>query len=179
MIDATTPLTEFDSGNLILGDTDQELSIDTREENRAAALSLVSQAQRSLVIMSRDLDPLIYGNPVFVDAVSALARRSRQTQIQILIGGSAAIVRDGHRLIPLSHRLSSSIQIRKMHKEFSRYNEAFLIADKTGVLHRPKADLYEARVSFKAPLKARELLDTFNTIWDVSAPDPELRRISL
>lgn len=178
-MDTTNPLAGFDCRDLILGDTDQELSIDTREENRAAALSLVSQARRNLVIMSHDLDPLIYSNQVFIDALSALARRSRHTQIQILIRGSAAIVRDGHRLIPLSQRLSSSIHIRNIHRDFSRFNEAFLIADRTGILHRPKADLYEGKVSFRAPLKARELLDTFNTIWDISAADPELRRISL
>jgi len=179
MMDTTTPLVEFDAGDLILGDTDQELSIDTREENQAAALSLVSQTRRNLVIISRDLDPLIYSNQAFIDALSALARRSRHTQIQILIGSSMAIVHDGHRLIPLSQRLSSSIHIRKIHRDFSRFNEAFLIADRTGVLHRPKADLYEGKVSFKNPLKARELLDTFNTIWDISAQDPELRRVSL
>ena len=178
-MDATTPLTEIDMGDLILGGSNQELSLETREENRAMALSLVSQTRRNVVIVSRDLDPPIYSNQAFVDALSALARRSRHTHIQILIRDSMAIVRDGHRLIPLSQRLSSSFQIRKIHRDFSRFNEAFLIADEIGVLHRPKADLYEGKVSFKAPLKARELLDTFHAIWEISAPDPELRRLGL
>ncbi len=178
MMDTSTP-TVFDTGDLVLGETDQELSIETREENRAVALNLVSQTRQHLVIASRDLDPLIYSNQDFIDALSALARRTRQTQIQILIRDSMAIVRDGHRLIPLSQRLSSSIHIRRIHRDYGRFNEAFLIADRTGVLHRPKADLYEGKVCFKAPLKARELLDTFHTIWEISAPDPELRRLGL
>ena len=82
MMDTTTP-TGFDAGDLILGETDQELSVETREENRAVALNLVSQTRQHLVIASRDLDPLIYSNQDFIDALSALARRSRQTQIQI------------------------------------------------------------------------------------------------
>ena len=163
----------------ILGETDEELFVDNSELSRAAALRLVSQAQNKLLIITRNFDPLIYNNRAFVDAVSVVARRSRHSDVRILVHDRALMAREKHLLVALAQRLKTYIHIREVHKHFRRYNEAFLLVDSSGVLHRKKSDLYEGTVNFKAPALARELGGTFRTIWEHSQPNIDLRATGL
>ena len=92
---------------------------------------------------------------------------------------SGNAVKYGHRLIPLSQRLTSFIEVRKVADDFKDYNEAFLIADETGYVHRKHADRFEGVAQFNAVKEAVNLLIFFNEVWRNSAPDPDLRRIYL
>lgn len=162
-----------------LGATLGEIEINNAEENRVAALQLVSQARHTLCIYSRHLDAAIYSTGPFAEVVTQLAIRSRHSQVRILVQDSAPIVQQGHRLVELSYRLSSRVQIRKPADEFKEYNEAFLIVDDQGVLHRRHADRYEATVNFCAAGAAAPLLKHFNHVWTLSETDPNLRRLDL
>lgn len=162
-----------------LGDTDAELRVATSTDNRHAALALTEQAKRSLHIFTRDLDAPVYDQPPFIQAVSALATRSRYSRILILLQSSERAVKNGHRLIELSRRLSSFIELRKPHHDFREYNQAFLIADEVGLLRRPIADRYDGMLNFKAPLAAREYLDFFTQVWERSEADPDLRQLHI
>ncbi|MEA3410673.1 MAG: hypothetical protein U9R74_03945 [Pseudomonadota bacterium] len=165
------------NGRFQLGETSERLVLATRAENRAASVALVRQARHSLLIIIRELDGPLYANAPFVDVVSTLARRSRHTSTRILVMESEAIMHQGHLLIELSQRLSSSIQIRKLGEEGRDFNQACLVADSTGVLHRPQSDLYAGTLDFNAPGQAQILTARFEELWEHSAPDPELRRL--
>jgi len=162
-----------------LGATRGDIEISNAEENRIAALQLVSQARHTLCIYSRHLDATIYSTGPFAEAVTQLAIRSRHSQVRILVQDSTPLVQQGHRLVELSYRLSSRVQIRKPAEEFKEYNEAFLIVDEQGLLHRRHADRYEAIVNFCAAGAAAPLLKYFNHVWNMSEPDPNLRRLDL
>lgn len=164
----------------VLGETDEELTVDTSAQNRATALLLAGQAQRSLLLLSRDLEAPIYNNAPFVEAVSTLARRSRHTDIRILIQDPAPVIKNGHLLVHLCQRLSSAIAVRKSSPaDAGRCNQAFLIADGCGVLLRRPADLYTGTVNFNSPRLARELLHEFNAMWEAGNDEPEPRRLTL
>ncbi len=162
-----------------LGETEGDLQLDSAALNRAAVLSLASQASQRLYITSRYLDAMLYDNAEFVEAVSKLARNNRFSIIRILINDPEPAIKQGHRLVSLGRRLSSSIEIRRFGDEFRNYNEAFLVADTYGVMHRKNADLYESSLSFKAPLKVRELIKAFDVMWKHSIQDSDLRRLDL
>ena len=162
-----------------LGEFKQKIQLETFEENRAAALALVSQASRSLHIFSYDLDPMVYDNPEFVEAVKNLAIGHSHSQVQIIIQDSRKIIEHGHRIIELARRISSSIHIRKTPAEMKTYSQAFLIADQTGVLYRTIGDRYEGYVNFDDRFECKNLLDFFSTTWEHSTPDPELRRLHI
>ena len=165
--------------DFILGVTAAPVALETREENRIAACALARQARSHLCIFTRDLDPPLYDDLCFLDAVTALATRSRFARVRVLVQNSEKAVKYGHRLIELSRRLSSFIQLRRPHADYQDYNEAFLVADGVGLLHRALAHRYEAEVDFKAPLRARLLLKFFDEAWDKSEPDLELRRLHI
>jgi len=163
----------------ILGRHKELLSLETRNENRSVVAALTSQARSTLEILSPDLENDIYDNPEFVAAVSQLARRSRHSSVRILIRDSAPVVKNGHRLVELAYRLSSSIKIRKTGHPYRELNEALIIADETGYLHRKAAHRYEAVASFADRREARRLMEWFNDVWEKSTPDPDLRRLHL
>ena len=62
----------------------ETVAIDTSEECRVAALSMARQAARSIEIVSRSLDPAIYDNAEFADAVSELVTGSRRARVRAL-----------------------------------------------------------------------------------------------
>jgi len=168
----------LDYSKLILGEIQTSIELDSSASQREAAVALVSQAQRSVDIFTRDLDKKIYDNRNFLDAVQNLVV-NQHGLIRILVKDSGNAVKYGHRLIALSQRLTSFIEIRKVVEDYREYNEAFLIADETGFVHRKHADRFEGIARFNAAKEAMNLLVFFNEVWRHSAPDPNLRRIYL
>ena len=173
------PVTDIDLAALRLGEDARELRLSSRDDNRRVAAALVGQATRSLDILSRDLEAEIYDQPDFLEGARALALRSPHVRIRILLQDPARVVGEGHRLVELARRLSSFIEIKRPSHDYRDYNEAFLIADGTGLLHRRLADRFEGLASFKQPLRARELGNFFNEVWQRAAPHPELQRLHL
>ncbi len=162
-----------------LGQTAEDLVLSDSGECREVSLALARQAARSLEIFSHDLDATLYDNEPFLDAIKTLATDSRHSQVRILTQDTEKPVKHGHRIIELTRRLTSSIEIRQVHKDFSDIMEAFLVADVDGILHRKNAARYEAMANFHAPNQARMLLQLFDEVWQKSIVPTELRRLHL
>ncbi|MGM0595319.1 MAG: hypothetical protein ACQETD_12365 [Pseudomonadota bacterium] len=163
----------------ILGETDQSLTFTTAQENHDLALAMIRQAKREVVIMSYDLDPLILSHEDISDALSRFVRQSRQAEARILVQRSDKVVKKGHRLIPLAHRLSSSISLNRPGFDHRDNFESFMVVDGIGYYKRLLADRFEGIANFKAPLEARDLSALFKEMWERSEPDPQLRRLQL
>ncbi len=149
------------------------------DDSREAAVELARSASRHLAIFTQDLEPLIYDRVEFVDAVKALALRSKFSRIRILVKDSSRAVKEGHRLASLAQRLSSYLEVRRLAGDYGAMAEAFLIADESGLLYRPLASRYEGVVDTDDPFRAREKLRLFDEMWERSTPDPELRRLGI
>jgi hypothetical protein len=163
----------------VLGETQGAHRLRTRADHRRAALALVTQARHQVLIMDRDLDPEVYGNEAFVEAISALARRGPRSTIQVLVQDTEPLARHGHGLVALAQRLSSSLAVHRLNPDYHTADESFLVADGYGVLYRPRSDHYEGIVDLKAPSRARALMQGFEAAWTHSLPDPGLRRLQL
>jgi hypothetical protein len=162
-----------------LGESTEVVAVTTGAEARAAVLALVSQARRSVEIVSRHLDPRLYDQPDFVDAAKRLSLGSSRARIRMVVQEVAPVLRQGHRLLELARRLPSFLQIRVPAAEFRGFNQAFLVADGVGYLHRELADRFEGTASFHGPLLARELLRQFEPLWETGSPDPGLRSLRI
>ena len=162
-----------------LGETLAPLEVTTLEEAAAVALALARQAGRTLDIVSRQMDPRLFDTAEFAEAVTQLVLRSRRAQVRVLVQDVEPVLRDGHRLVVLSQRLPSVLQIRVPAEEYRTFNQAFVVADGTGYLHRSLADRFEGTASFHAPARARELLRAFQPIWDTAEPDPSFRTLGV
>jgi hypothetical protein len=172
-------LAELDLEALRIGEDAREIRLESRADNQRLAAALVAQAVRTLEIFSRDLEAEIYEQPDFLEGIKALALRSQHVRIRILLQDPSRVVRDGHRLVEMARRLSSFIEIRRPGHDHRDCNEAFMIVDNTALLHRRLGDRYEGHACFKQPLRARELGNFFEEVWQRAAPHPELQRLHL
>ncbi len=143
------------------------------------ACALAGQARRHLCIMHPTLDAAVFDREPFCDAVSALARSTRQASIRILIQDSRPLVTRGHRLLHLARRLDSAMTIQRLsdHPELS--DDALVIQDRTGLLLLPAAGKSGAIYRPDDAASTQQQLDRFEQLWQSSRPDPELRQLRL
>lgn len=162
-----------------LGETVEEVHVDSAEENKNAAISLVQQARYSIDIFTQDMDAEIYNNKEFEQSIFNLAKRHPNTKIRILTQESGKSVQNGHRLIKLAQSITSSVFINNPSREYKDEQCAFLVVDKLGLLYRITANNrnYKASINFMSPQRAGKLTDFFNEVWEHSTPDIQTRRI--
>ena len=167
-----------DFSNYKLGtSSDESLKIETRQESANAALELVKQCTLKLAIISRDLDPFVYDQTDFVDALRILALNGRYVDIRILVFEPDSIIHKGHKVLDLAGNLSSFIHILKPAPQHITFNESVLIADEIGYLFRENAERYDGKVNFNNRRESKYMLDVFNDMWSTAIPDPNLRRM--
>jgi hypothetical protein len=171
------PLEALNLDDFRLGEDFVQIQLDSRMDNRLVAVALARQARRTIDLFSRDLEAELYDQEPFLQAVKDLTLGSPQAHLRVLLQDASRVVRDGHRLVELMRRLTSSIEIRQPHSDYRSYNEAFLVVDGYGVIHRRLADRPQGIASFKAPLRALELTKFFDDVWERSSPHPDLRRL--
>lgn len=163
----------------ILGETTEEITLETSDENREAAIKMINGCRHHLNIISRDLDPCIYDTRELTDAIKKLALRSRSSRIRIIILQTESLKTRGHRLLDLSERLSSFIEIKKPAKQHSEYNRSLMLVDNCGYIRRPHADRFEGKASFHDRKSVAELQEEFKILWENGEYDPNFRRLSL
>lgn len=71
------------------------------------------------------------------------------------------------------------MHIRKVHQDYPAQTDAFLVVDDCGVLIRPKPDEFKGYVLYNDPSRARQLQRQFDTAWEHSLSDPDLRSFLL
>jgi phosphatidylserine/phosphatidylglycerophosphate/cardiolipin synthase-like enzyme len=162
--------------NALLGEA-ADFALHNSNDNRLAALRLISQAHRTIHVFSRDLEPRVFDDAAITDALSALARRHRSSHVRLLVADVGAPQRSGHRWLELVQKLSSKIDVRVVHDDHQHHPFCFLIADQSGLLYRSNATEYDGEVHFHAPLMCLEKLKFFDEVWQISRPASELRRL--
>ena len=85
-----------DFERFLLKEDSESVDIDTSEACRTAAVSMVRQAARSIEIVSRNLDPQMYDNAEFCDAVTRLVVGSRRARVRALLRDTDRVA--GNRL---------------------------------------------------------------------------------
>lgn len=165
--------------NFILGVTCESIQIDSRQVNQDAILKLLSSAQNQICIISRYLDPTIFSTQEFIDNASEFIRRSKTSSIRILVHDTDPMVKNNHRILSLSQRVSSKIEIRTICNDYSQFNQSYVVADSRAYIHNLKGDLYDAEVNFNDPDKSNELMEKFKNIWELSQQEAEVRRLCI
>lgn len=143
------------------------------------SVEMVGGARRRLDIVSHSLEPAVYDTEAFLEAVKKLVLTPRGQARILVLDPEALISRGGHRLVDLATRVSSRMEIRRPGPEDQEFNEAMLIVDDVGMIHRKLSDRYEGVANFHAPLRAAQLLESFESLWQNAEADPHFRRLML
>ena len=169
----------MDFSGHIIGEEDKVIHLDSMSDNRSAAIALASQCRRSIILQSYDLDPIIYNEVDFIEAIRQVAVNNTHANIKILIEDASKVITGGHRLIELMRRVTSFIQIQKINTDLKTLSDAFLICDETALIYRKQTHRYEGFVNFNDRGKCREIMADFRDSWEKSAPEPEFRRLHI
>ncbi len=163
----------------IAGDAEETHAI-TDEATLIAAVAAVTRGARwSLYVFTPDLEPRVFDNPAFVEAVRRIAVNSRNADIRFLLRDADTPIRQGNRLIELARQLTSFIDIRLAPVQGDLRADAFIIADSRVIIHRPVGDRPEGTLRLDAPREAVQLAGRFQALWNAGRPAPELRRLHL
>ncbi|MDH4873769.1 histone acetyltransferase HPA2 [Pseudomonas sp. BN515] len=158
-----------------LGIHDRLERFSTLEDARAHALALMQQARRRLCLYSPDLEPWLYHNSAIQQACTRLLVSDPKCQLRILVRDLSRAVKEGHRLLSLSRRLSSNFQIRRINPDHPSEDLAYLIADDRGLLVRPEPEQLAGYALYNDPGRTRLQQTRFDQAWDLSITDPDLR----
>lgn len=152
---------------------------DQPEMARAHALAMFQQAQRSLCIYSADLDPWLYHHSSIQEACTRFLLASPKNRLRILVKDISRAVRQGHRLLGLSRRLSSNLHIRLLHPDYPSEEVAFLLADDRGLLLRPEPEQFAGYALYQDPVRVRLRQAQFDQAWQTSITAPDVRSFLL
>ena len=143
------------------------------------ATELARTASRHICILSPQLDHAAFDNRELSEALSALARRGRQSMIRILVSDSRSIVQRGHRLLELARRLPTSVKLQKLAEHPDWKGQTVVTRDRDGVLYKPGDSDHNGFYEPDSRASTQKHLELFEELWRHSAPDIEFRTLSL
>lgn len=162
-----------------IGESNQLILLNKEEEFLSMILKMSSQASVSIKLHSPLLDHKLFDNKEVRDFLSALARKNRYTSIEILTYESHRIIKNGHQLLELSRRLSSSITLRLVHPDYQQSNQEYLLVDGAGFVYRRDYENYEGFANFKDISEVDRLTRQFQRAWETSLEDPNFRQLHI
>lgn len=162
-----------------LGESDTVLRLDGPDQFAQATLALVAQARRELCIVSPDLEPERFNNADFASALTRLARRSRWSDIRILIADPTVAVRWGHKVVTLSQRLTSTIRIRQLDDEDIDARETWMLADDICLLRRDDPGVLKGSLVARAIPHGPRAAEKFAEWWERSREIADFRQLHL
>jgi hypothetical protein len=151
--------------------------LSTASEVREASLKVAKSAQRLLSIFSPDLEPQIYGDEPFLEAIKRLVLARAYAKVRVLLADPARAMVDNNRFLALARRLTSCIDVRSMRAEYPAGAGAFIIADDNALVYRLRADRYDGVADLNDPANARRYLNVFDELWQTSMQDSEMRQM--
>lgn len=163
----------------ILGEEDKDILINTREDYRDAIITMMSQARQQIDIFTPDLEPAVFDTRKAEESIFRLSRQHPDTKIRILVKDSMRSVQNGHRLIRLAQRLTSSVFIHNPSPRQINQPGSYVIVDQTGIVFRTTASerILKATANFSNLRLAAGYQESFEELWEHSSVDVQTRRL--
>jgi hypothetical protein len=149
----------------------------TMPEVREASLRVAKSAQRLLSIFTHDLEPMIYGEEPFLEAIKRLVLARSYAKVRVLIADPSRAMVDNNRFMALARRLTSCIDMRSMSTEVAGGAGAFIIADDKALVYRLRADRWDGISDMNDPAVARTYLNFFDQVWNTSMQESQMRQM--
>ncbi|PHS71667.1 MAG: GNAT family acetyltransferase [Cycloclasticus sp.] len=159
----------------VFRETNTVFDLNSFDEDKLAIIKLMDQAQTEVNIFSHVLCPKIFDTDIVIRACENFCLKNHRTKINILIKDSRPITRISHRLLGLSHKLSSSIFFKKLNPTVSMREDDFVCFDRSAYFKLPNNEHYAGNCNFADADYTAHLLSFFKDAWERSEPDVEFR----
>jgi hypothetical protein len=148
-------------------------------EVRAAVTQVTGVANRTLSILTHDLEPEVYDHDEFLETLKRFILARTFARVRVLILDPARVLLSASRFVAMGRRLNSYIEFRRVMPELSGHPEAFLIADEHALVYRARAEKWEGMSDTYEPAVARMYLSKFESIWNACEIEPEVRQLQI
>lgn len=163
----------------VLGETDIRIELTHLFMMQQAAIAVLAQAKREVLITSVDLEHERFDNEAFIEALSAFARSSRYTHTKILVAEPRLAIEDGHRLIKLIRRVSSLIEIRQLHENDVEDIQSNIIIDNMSLLRCLNRDPWQGSLLPKGTPYAQQAQGKFYACWERAKIISDFRELKI
>ncbi|WP_439101472.1 GNAT family N-acetyltransferase [Congregibacter sp.] len=136
-------------------------------------------ARRELRILSPKLDNRVFDQEDLVSAIRLFLRGGNLSHVQVLVQDARAIVQRGHRLLALSRRLPSRIEIRRLAEHPQWNDDTLVIRDRDSVLELPGKGVDAGFYRPEDRPRSEAAINRFDELWRLGQIDPEFRALSL
>ena len=143
------------------------------------AVQLAATADRHLRVFSPALDHEVFDGTAMFSALAGVARRSRLSEVRILVTDTRPLVKRGHRLVTLARRLPTSVMVRQIQDYPDLAAETYVLRDDDGILYAPADAEREGFYEPGSRASTRKFIDRFDLLWERARPDPELRILGI
>ncbi len=164
---------------LRIGETSGLIKLSSLEQLQLAIDQLASQANHRIYIFSTELEKVLFSRQSLIDAITANCKSNRQFSVQVLTKQTNPRAFDGHHLVELQRRLSSFINIRLLAEDFADVQHEYLIADRIAIVDPDPIRPTHGRCDFFSTTRAQALSREFETMWELSTPHQEAKRLHL
>jgi predicted GNAT family N-acyltransferase len=154
--------------------------IEGMEATREALLELIHYARREILVYTRDLEPVLFAQPLVVEAFKDFAISGRGGVARFIVQDPSVAQRTPHPLLALAQRLPTAFLLRRpQDAEELQYPSVFVVNDADGFLFRLLGSRFEGEWSPALPGRARQLQEQFQRAWERARPCTELRSLQI
>jgi hypothetical protein len=146
---------------------------------RAAVIQVTGVANRTLSILTHDLEPDVYDHDDFLETLKKFILARTFARVRVLIVEPERAVLSASRFVAMGRRLNSYIEFRRLTPDLGTHPEAFCIADEQALVYRARAESWEGMSDTYEPAVARMYLTKFDTLWNACEIEPEVRRLQI
>ncbi len=150
--------------------------LSTMDEVREASLQVARSAQRLLSIFTHDLEPMIYGEEPFLEAIKRLVLARSYAKVRVLLADPSRAMFDNNKFLILARRLTSCIDLRTMGPEYPASAGAFIIADDRALVYRLRIDRWDGISDMNDPAVVRRYLTFFDEVWSMGVQESQVRQ---
>ena len=148
-------------------------------EVRSAVIQVTCVANRTLSILTHDLEPDVYDHDDFLETLKKFILARTFARVRVLILDPARVLLSASRFVAMGRRLNSYIEFRRVMPELSGHPEAFFIADEHALVYRARAETWDGISDTYEPAVARMYLSKFESIWNACETEPEVRQLQI
>ena len=157
----------------------QRQILTSQAEIKAAVIQATLNADKALAILTPDLEPAVYDQEDFLEALKRFILARGFARVRVLITQPSRTLKSGNNFVSMARRLNTYIEFRNLRPELGERQDAFFIADEKAIIYRSRADRWEGMSDPCEPAVARYYLDGFDELWHACATEPELRHSQL
>lgn len=149
--------------------------LSSREEVLDAVVEITGRGDRALAILTPDLEPEIYDDEKFLDALKKFILSRAFTRVRVLISNPARAMKSGNQFVSMGRRLNSYIEFRNLKEEFRSHDEAFCIVDRNALVYRADGKRWEGMSDTNDPDLVSQYLEMFDELWHACETEPTIR----